>query len=233
MNIKSKERYHRHLILPQVGEEGQQKLSGAKVLVVGSGGLGCPVLLYLVAAGIGRIGIVDKDVVSLSNLQRQVLFNEGQLGKSKVEKSKELLQKLNSDVALETFPVMLDGSNAHSIIENYDIVVGATDNFASRICIDQVTKELEKPFVHGSIEEFQGQVSVFNYNGGPSYSDLFPDRPEESSLPIGVMGALPGIIGSIMACEVIKIILHQGNILSGKLLVYDVLEAEFKKLEFA
>ncbi len=232
MNDLQKERYNRHLILPQIGEEGQNKLLNAKVLVVGAGGLGSPVLQYLVAAGIGSIGIVDQDVVSLSNLQRQILYREDQIGVSKAEKAKETLLQLNSDVQIQTYPVMLDKSNANRIIANYDIVVGATDNFASRKCIDQVTKEQGKAFVHASIGEFEGQVSVFNYNNGPSYSDLYSETPNESALPIGVMGVLPGIIGSMQACEVIKIVIGEGEVLSGRLLVYDALAANCNVISF-
>lgn len=231
MNEQQKERYNRHIILSQIGEEGQQKLLEAKVLVVGTGGLGSPVLQYLVAAGVGTIGIADKDNVSLSNLQRQVLFREDQIGKSKVEMAKETLSRLNADVNIQTFPVFIDESNAKDIITGFEIVVGATDNFQSRKCIDAETRKQGKPFVHASIGEFEGQLSVFNYNGGPSYSDLFPETPDERNLHLGVMGVLPGILGSMQACEVIKIILGKGDVLSGKLLVYDALQASVNVLE--
>ncbi len=227
----NKERYNRHIIIPEIGEGGQEKLLQAKVLVVGAGGLGAPILQYLVAAGIGQIGIMDADVVSLSNLQRQVLYRENEIGELKVEKAKETLALLNADCRLDAYPYLLTEENAQEIISKYDIVVGATDNFASRRLIDKYTKEQEKPFVHGSICEFNGQVSVFNYQGGNSYLDLFPDQPEDNSLPLGVMGVLPGIIGSMQAAEVIKIVLGQGDVLSGKLLMYDVLKAEQIVLE--
>lgn len=232
MNNLQKERYSRHLILPQIGEEGQNKLLRAKVLVVGAGGLGAPVLQYLVAAGIGTIGIVDNDVVGLSNLQRQILYREDQIGHLKVEKAKETLLQLNSDVCIRCYPLIMDENNAESIIADYDLVVGATDNFSSRKCIDRATKKQGKAFVHGSIGEFEGQVSVFNYQNGPSYADLFFETPEESTLPIGVMGVLPGIIGSMQACEVLKIILNQGEVLSGKLLIYDALQASCDVISF-
>ncbi len=225
MNSSQKERYNRHIILPQIGETGQEKLLGAKVLVVGAGGLGAPILQYLTAAGVGTIGIVDADTVSLSNLQRQVLYRKHQIDSGKAQIAKETLQQLNGDVTFRTYPFFLDDGNAVEIISEYDMVVGATDNFDSRQCIDKVTRQLGKPFIHGAIGEFEGQVCVFNYNGGPSFSDLFPDMPGESDLPKGVMGVLPGIIGSLQACEVLKIILGKGNILSGKLLTYDALEA--------
>jgi len=228
----NKERYNRHIIIPEIGENGQEKLTQAKVLVVGAGGLGAPILQYLVAAGIGRVGIMDADVVSLSNLQRQILYRENQVGLSKVETAKETLQALNSECQIDTYAFHLNEENASDIIAQYDIVVGATDNFSSRLLIDEQTRTLGKAFVHGSICEFSGQVSVFNFQGGPCYTDLFLDTPIPSSLPIGVMGVLPGIIGSMQACEVIKIILEIGTVLSGKLLIYDALKAESQVVSF-
>lgn len=228
-----KERYNRHIILSEIGEEGQKKLLNAKVLVVGAGGLGAPILQYLVAAGVGNIGIVDADSVSLSNLQRQILYKEDQIGLSKAEQAKTTLNQLNSDVKISYYPFMLDDDNVHEIISKYDIVVGATDNFKSRKCIDKITKAQSKAFVHASIGEFEGQISVFNYKNGPSYSDLFPDTPNESDLPLGVIGVLPGIIGSMQACETIKIILEIGEILSGKLLVYDALTHDTNIIQFS
>lgn len=225
MDYSQKERYNRHLILPQIGKVGQEKLLKSSVLVVGAGGLGAPVLQYLTAAGVGTIGIMDADTVSMSNLQRQVLYREDQVGNAKAQTAKETLEQLNSDVTFHTYPFFLTDENAAGIISQYDMVVGATDNFDSRQCIDTATRQLGKPFIHGAIGEFEGQVSVFNYNGGPSFSDLFPDKPEVSDLPKGVLGVLPGIIGSLQACEVLKIVLGQGNVLSGKLLVYNVLYA--------
>lgn len=224
MNETQKERYNRHIILDEINEQGQQKLLDAKVLVVGAGGLGAPVLQYLCAAGVGTIGIMDADVVSLSNLQRQILYSEEQIGESKTEKAKARLNRLNSDVNIETYPFFLTDENANEIISKYDVVVGATDNFHSRKCTDKVTKAQKKAFVHASIGEFQGQLSVFNYNGSASYTDLFPDVPDNADLPLGVLGVLPGIIGSLQACEVLKIILNIGDVLSGKLLIYDALK---------
>lgn len=226
------ERYNRHIILPQIGEGGQEELAAASVLVVGAGGLGAPILQYLVAAGIGRVGIMDADVVSLSNLQRQILYRENELHQPKVEKAKETLSALNSECLIDTYAYKLTEENAEAIISRYDIVVGATDNFASRLLIDKYSKALGKPFVHGSICEFSGQVSVFNYKGGLSYTDLFPDQPEEGTLPLGVMGVLPGVVGCLQAAEVIKIVLGIGDVLSGKLLMYDVLKAGFDVVEF-
>lgn len=231
MDLNQKERYNRHIILPQIGEEGQEKLLEARVLIVGAGGLGTPVLQYLVAAGVGTIGIVDSDTVSLSNLQRQILYREDQVGKTKVDIAKNSLTTLNSDVEIITYPIMIDENNVEGIVCLYDIVVGATDNFNSRKCIDLETKKQQKPFVHASIGEFEGQLSVFNYEGGPSYSDLFPETPDEKELPLGVMGMLPGILGSMQACEVIKIILGLGEVLSGKLLVYNALHTSVNILK--
>ena len=230
MTEQQTERYKRHIVLPEIGIEGQEKLLKAKVLVIGAGGLGSPILQYLVASGIGKIGILDDDKISLSNLQRQVLYREHQIGQSKVNKAQETLTQLNSDVNIEVYETRLDKSNATEIIRNYDLVIAATDNFESRIQIDKATKELSIPFINGSIGEFEGQVSVFNYQGGPSYSDLFPNSPDESALPLGVIGVLPGIIGSIQACEAIKIILGIGENLSGKLLIFNALKLEFQVL---
>jgi len=227
-----KERYNRHLILDEIGEEGQQRLLNAKVLVVGAGGLGAPVLQYLCAAGVGTIGIMDADSVSLSNLQRQLLYTENEIGELKVEKSKARLNQINSDVQIESYSFFLKESNADEIIGEYDIVVGATDNFQSRKCIDKVTQKQGKAFVHASIGEFEGQVSVFNFKNGPSYLDLFPDVPDQADLPMGVLGVLPGIIGSLQACEVLKIILNIGDVLSGKLLIYDALKNKMNIVEF-
>ncbi|WP_421919122.1 HesA/MoeB/ThiF family protein [Marinifilum sp.] len=223
MNKEQLERYNRHIILSEIGVEGQKKLLDAKVLVVGAGGLGAPALQYLVAAGVGNIGIVDADTVSLSNLQRQILYRENQIDQSKAEQAKQTLNQLNSDVQITTYPFMIDDTNAEEIISGYDLIVGATDNFESRKCIDRISKQQGKAFVHGSIGEFEGQISVLNHNGGPSYFDLFSDTPDETTMPLGVLGVLPGIIGSMQACEVIKIILGIGDVLSGKLLIYDAL----------
>ncbi len=233
MNHHQKERYNRHIVLPQIGMEGQKKLQAAKVLVVGAGGLGTPILQYLTGAGVGTLGIVDPDKVSLSNLQRQVLYNESQVGQGKASKAKEVLEKLNSEVTINAYEAVFDEKNAEELISSYDVIVGATDNFASRKCIDTYTKKLGKPFVHGSIGEFEGQVTVFNYKGGMAYSDLFPDTPEEEGMPIGVMGVLPGIIGSIQAAETIKIIVGKGQVLAGRILVYDAMEARIEILNFA
>ncbi len=228
MNEQQQQRYSRHLILKEIGVRGQEKLLNARVLVVGAGGLGAPVLQYLAAAGVGHIGIVDADVVSLSNLQRQVLYKEEDLGRPKAEKAKEALLALNSDVEIKTYPVMLSEKNAEAIILAYDIIVGASDNFESRILMDNITRVHQKPFVHASIGEFEGQVAVFNYNGSISYQDLFGTELKETCHSQGVMGVLPGIIGSLQATEVVKIICGIGEVLANKLLIYDALNCEMQ-----
>lgn len=233
MNTSQKERYSRHLMLKSIGESGQQLLLDARVLVVGAGGLGAPVLQYLVAAGVGNIGIVDADVVSVSNLQRQILYREADVALPKAEKARETLLALNADVNIDTYPVMLEEANAEAIISKYDMVVGATDNFESRLLIDNITKAQGKPFVHGSIGEFEGQVSVFNYRGGISYQDLFAQPSESEELSLGVMGVLPGIIGSLQATEVIKIICGIGEVLANKLMIYDALTCEMQVVKMA
>ncbi len=226
-----KERYSRHIMLSEVGEEGQQKIKEAGVLVVGAGGLGSPVLLYLAAAGVGRIGIIDPDTVSESNLQRQVLYDINTIGQFKTKVATDKLQMLNPYCRTETYPYRLDQDNAQNIIEKYDIVVDATDNLISRYIIDDACVLCGKPFVYGSICEFDGQVSVFNYNGGPTYRSLFEfdDNVPTFTQPQGVLGTLPGIVGSIQASETLKIILGK-NTLSGKLLIIDLLQNTFQVL---
>ena len=228
-----KERYSRHLILNEIGETGQRKLKEAKVLVVGAGGLGAPILLYLAAAGIGTIGVIDDDVVSESNLQRQILYDSQCLGESKVEVSKRKLHNLNPYCQIIPIHQRLTWNNAKKIIDNYDVVVDATDNLLSRYIINDTCIELRKPFVYGSICEFEGQVSVFNYQGGPTYRDLYPYHEEIQNFqqPLGVIGALPGTIGSIQAAETIKIILGSKHTLSGKLLLINLLEGSFHTIQ--
>jgi len=224
MNSEEKERYARQIMLPEIGEAGQQKLKGAKVLIIGAGGLGSPVALYLAAAGVGHIGLVDNDKVSLTNLQRQILYNSEVIGKAKVTHAQEVLKPLNPNISVLPIFERLTESNAVSLIQAYDVIVDATDNFRARYLISQTCQQFSKPMVHGSIEEFKGMVSVFNYQGGPVYEDLFPEAPEDQSIdgaPKGVFGALPGIIGSMQAMEVLKIITKVGEILSGKLFVYN------------
>ncbi len=223
-------RYNRHIILSEIGQKGQEKLSNAKVLVVGAGGLGCPVLQYLTAAGIGTIGIIDFDVVEESNLQRQVLFGTTSLGKNKAIAAKERLMDLNNTITINTYAEKLTHKNALVLFKDYDIIVDGTDNFATRYLINDASIITNKPLVYGAIYKFEGQVAVFNFQDGSSYRCLFPTHPKEGSIPncseIGVLGVLPGIIGSMQANEVLKIILGLGNILSGKLLCYNALTTQ-------
>lgn len=219
------ERYSRHVILPEIGEEGQRKLSEAKVLLVGVGGLGSAVSLYLTAAGIGRLGLIDDDVVSESNLQRQVLYTEAEVGLSKVECAAKRLHALNHFVQIDTYAERLTEENAEALISQYDIVADGSDNFDTRCLISDISAKLGKPYVYGAIREFDGQVSVFNLPGGKRYQDLFPDE-EISSLPRppkGVFGVLPGMVGCAEATEVIKLITQCGESLNGKLWTIDLL----------
>ena len=220
-------RYNRHIILPEVGQIGQDKLSRAKVLVVGAGGLGCPVLQYLAAAGIGTLGIIDFDVVEESNLQRQILFGESSLGENKAIAAKKHLLDLNNCITINAYAEKLTYKNALDLCDQYDIIVDGTDNFETRYLINDACVITNKPLVFGAIYKFEGQVTVFNYQNGPSYRCLFPNPPKKDTIPncseIGVFGVLPGIIGSMQANEVLKIILSIGNTLSGKLFCFNAL----------
>ena len=218
-------RYSRHIILDDIGITGQKKLNQAKVLVIGAGGLGCPVLQYLAAAGIGTIGIIDHDVIEESNLQRQTLYGNSSLGQHKAVVAKQRLLDLNNTITVNAFTEMLTHKNALSFFENYDIIVDGTDNFATRYLINDAAVLTNKPVVYGAIYKFEGQVSVFNYKNGPSYRCLFPNPPNKSDIPncseVGVLGVLPGIIGCMQANEVLKIILDFKNVLSGQLYCYN------------
>ena len=231
MTKEEKKRYARHIILSELGEAGQLKLKNSKVLVIGAGGLGCPVLQYLTAAGVGTIGIVDFDVVDESNLQRQVLYSIDDIGKYKAEIAKQKSSKQNPYIDLVSYVSNLTSVNALPIISEYDIVVDGTDNFATRYLVNDACVILNKPLVFGSIFKFEGQVSVFNYNDGPTYRCLYPEPPAEGEVPscaeIGVVGVLPGVIGALMANEVIKIIVGIGDVLTGKLLMFDSLSMQF------
>ena len=221
-------RYSRHLIMPEVGMEGQQKLADAKVLCIGAGGLGAPLTLYLAAAGVGTLGILDFDVVDFSNLQRQVIHSEKTLGELKVDSAKNRLLELNSDIDVKTYNTRLTSDNAMEIIKDYDIVVDGTDNFATRYLVNDACVLQGKPNVYGSIFRFEGQVSIFDAQRGPCYRCLYPEPPPPGLVPScaegGVLGILPGIVGTMQAAEVIKLILGKGNPLIGKLLFIDVLE---------
>ncbi len=227
-------RYNRHIILSEIGQEGQDKISKAKVLVIGAGGLGCPVLQYLTAAGIGTLGIIDFDVVELSNLQRQVLFGASSLGENKVIAAKKRLEDLNDCISIVAYPEKLTHKNAIDLFNQYDIIVDGSDNFATRYLVNDASVITNKPLVFGAIYKFEGQVTVFNYNNGPSYRCLFPTQPAKGAVPncseIGVLGVLPGIIGNMQANEVLKIILGIGKTLSGELLCYNALNSQTIKL---
>ena len=228
-------RYSRHLVLPEVGVEGQQKLKSSRVVMVGVGGLGSPVALYLAAAGVGTIGIVDFDVVDESNLQRQVLFGESDLGRSKVEAARDRLSDVNPLVRIEAHDERLQAANAKRILEPYDLVVDGSDNFSTRYLVNDACVLLGKPNVYASIYRFEGQVSVFASRGGPCYRCLFPEPPPPGLVPScaegGVLGVLPGIVGALQASEVIKLILGSGRSLSGRLLLVETLTAEFRELQ--
>ncbi|MFV0237854.1 MAG: molybdopterin-synthase adenylyltransferase MoeB [Flavobacteriales bacterium] len=235
--MMDQERYSRHIKLSEIGIEGQQKLLKAKVLVIGAGGLGCPVLYYLVAAGIGTIGIVDNDVVEKSNLQRQVLFGTSTIGINKAQAAKQRLNDLNPEVQVKAISERLSAKNALKIFKDYDIIVDGTDNFTTRYMVNDACILSNKPLVSGSIYKFEGQVAVLNYEGSASYRCLFPKLPKEDLIPscneIGVLGVLPGIIGSLQANEVLKIILGLGDVLKGQLLVYSALKNEMNIFKIA
>jgi sulfur-carrier protein adenylyltransferase/sulfurtransferase len=229
------ERYSRHLILPEVGLEGQKRLKAASVLCVGTGGLGSPLLLYLAAAGIGRIGIVDFDVVDRSNLQRQVIHGTSWVGKPKIQSAKDRILEINPYCQVDLYETMLSSSNALEIMAPYDVVADGTDNFPTRYLVNDACVLLGKPNVYGSIFRFEGQATVFNYEGGPNYRDLYPEPPPPGLVPScaegGVLGILPGIIGVIQATETVKIILGKGTTLNGRLLLYDALNMKFRELK--
>ena len=220
--------YNRQIILPELGLAGQEKLKAASVLMIGAGGLGCPVLQYLVAAGVGHVGIVDDDVVDISNLHRQILYSIADVGKPKAETAKQKLEWLNPFVELTAYKDRLSTDNAATLIDGYDIVIDGSDNFTTRYLVNDTCLALNKPLVFGSIFKFEGQVSVFNYQDGPNYRDVFPEPPPENEVPncseTGVIGILPGIIGTYMANEAIKIICSIGETLSGKLFSMNALD---------
>ncbi|WP_017651308.1 molybdopterin-synthase adenylyltransferase MoeB [Fortiea contorta] len=229
------ERYSRHLILPEVGLEGQKRLKAASVLCIGTGGLGSPLLLYLAAAGIGRIGIVDFDIVDTSNLQRQVIHGTSWVNKPKIESAKNRIHEINPYCQVDLYETRLSSENALDILQPYDVIVDGTDNFPTRYLVNDACVLLNKPNVYGSIFRFEGQATVFNYEDGPNYRDLYPEPPPPGLVPScaegGVLGILPGIIGVIQATETVKIIIGKGNTLSGRLLLYDALNMKFRELK--
>jgi sulfur-carrier protein adenylyltransferase/sulfurtransferase len=235
LNAEEIQRYSRHLLLPEVGIAGQQKLKHSHVLVIGAGGLGCPVLLYLAAAGVGHLGIVDDDKVDLSNLQRQVLFSVSDLDKSKALVAQEKIQALNPNTAVTVYQTRLNSTNALEIFKNYDVIVDCTDNFATRYLSNDACVMLGKPNVYASIFRFDGQLSVFNYRNGPCYRCLYPTPPPPELVPScaegGVVGILPGVLGTLQATEVIKILLDIGDVMAGRLLTFDALTMSFDEYQ--
>ena len=228
-------RYSRHLIMPEVGMEGQLKLKRAKVLLIGTGGLGAPLGLYLAAAGVGKLGLVDFDVVDFTNLQRQVTFGSSDVGKPKSEAARARLSNLNPDIQVQAFETKLTSENALELFKDFDIIVDGTDNFPTRYLVNDACVLLGKPNVYGSIFRFEGQVTIFGMPGGPCYRCLYPEPPPPGLVPScaegGVLGVLPGIVGSIQAMETIKLILGSGRNLTGRLLLFDALEMGFREFK--
>ena len=229
------QRYSRHIILPEVGEKGQQRLLKGRVLLVGAGGLGCPTALYLAAAGVGKIGLVDADVVDKSNLQRQVLFGESDVGRPKVEAARDRLQDLNSGVDVVTHYELLTSHNVFDVMDGYDIIVNGCDNFPTRYLVNDAAVMQSKPVVDGSIFRFEGQATVYVPGDGPCYRCLYPEPPPPGEVPScaegGVLGVLPGIVGVMQATEVVKLILGEGKPLVGRVLLYDAMEMKFRELK--
>ena len=228
-------RYARHITLPEVGEEGQRKLLSGKVLLVGSGGLGCPVALYLTAAGVGTIGLVDGDVVDMSNLQRQILFGESDVGRPKVEAASERLRGMNGGVTINEHHLLLTSDNIMEVIEEYDIIVNGCDNFPTRYLVNDAAVLRGKPVVDGSIFRFEGQVTVYMPHVGPCYRCLYPEPPPPGEVPScaegGVLGVLPGTVGVMQATEVVKLLLGDGNPLIGRMLAYDAMDMKFREFK--
>ena len=232
---EQRNRYQRHLLVPEVGEEGQLKLLDAKVLLLGAGGLGSPAALYLAAAGVGTIGVIDMDVVDESNLQRQILHNVDRVGDRKVDSAKKTLTALNPDVNVVTYDTRLGADNIMEILEGYDVVVDGADNFPSRYLLNDASVKLGIPVVHGSIFRFEGQITVFDPRNGPTYRDMLPEPPPPEMAPscaeAGVLGVLPGIVGSVQALEALKLILGVGDSLRGRLVAFDALEMSFREFK--
>ena len=229
------QRYARHLILPEVGEQGQQQLLKGRVLLVGAGGLGCPTALYLAAAGVGKIGLVDADVVDKSNLQRQVLFGESDLGRPKVEAARDRLLDINPGIEIHAHYELLTSHNIFAVMDGYDIVVNGCDNFPTRYLVNDAAVMQKKPVVDGSIFRFEGQATVYVPGDGPCYRCLYPEPPPPGEVPScaegGVLGVLPGTIGLVQATEVVKLLLGQGTSLVGRVVLYDAMEMKFRELK--
>ena len=235
LDSKKRNRYQRHLLLPEIGDEGQSKLLASKVLCIGAGGLGSPASLYLAAAGVGTLGIVDMDIVDESNLQRQILHNEERIGQAKVDSAKQTLVSLNRDVNVVTYNVRLCAENIEEILSGYDVIGDGTDNFPIRYILNDASVKMGIPVVHGSIFRFEGQVTVFDPKNGPTYRDMIPEPPPPELAPscaeAGVLGVLPGIIGSLQGLEAVKLLLGLGDSLVGRLLTFDALEMIFREFK--
>ena len=233
--IKEFLRYSRQTILPEIGDEGQEKLKKAKVLVIGAGGLGCPILQYIASAGVGFIGIMDFDTIEIHNLHRQILYTESEIGQHKAIVAQNIVSKLNPLIQAEAIAEKLTIENAARIIQQYDVIVDGSDNFATRYLVNDTCVDLNKPLVYGSILKFEGQVAVFNHNGSKNLRDLFPEMPDPKYVPNcninGVLGSLPGIIGTIMAHETLKLILEL-HFLKNELVLFNTLNWSFTKLNF-
>ena len=229
------ERYSRHIILQEVGVKGQKKLLNASVLIIGAGGLGAPAALYLAAAGVGTIGIVDADEVDLSNLQRQVIHTTNDVGKAKVKSAAETMEAINPDVTVKTYRTFVDSSNIMDLIKDYDFIIDGTDNFPAKFLINDACVMAEKPFSHAGIIRFKGQLMTYVPGEGPCYRCVFKNPPPKDAVPTckqaGVIGALGGVIGSLQAMEAIKYIIGKGDLLTGKLLTYDALKMEFHTIK--
>jgi len=228
-------RYGRHLIMPEVTLEGQQKLKAARVIVIGTGGLGAPILAYLAAAGVGHIGVVDFDTVDLSNLHRQIIHKTGNVGKQKTLSAVEMMKDINPQIDIKTYETSFRSDNALELLKDYDIVIDGTDNFPTRYLVNDACALLDKPNVYGSIFRFEGQATVFWASRGPCYRCLYPEPPEPGTVPScaegGVLGVLPGVVGTIQATEAVKLIIGQGDPLIGRLLLFDALKMKFRELK--
>ncbi|HTI38244.1 MAG TPA: molybdopterin-synthase adenylyltransferase MoeB [Vicinamibacterales bacterium] len=237
LTTKELQRYSRHLLLPEVGDEGQRRLKNARILCVGAGGLGSPAALYLAAAGVGTIGIVDFDVVDFSNLQRQIIHGTSDVGRSKLVSARERIAELNPEVRVETIDAPFKAANAREIVEDWDVVIDGTDNFAARYIVNDACVLYGKPNAWGSIFRFEGQASVFAVPGGPCYRCLHPEPPPPGLVPscaeAGVLGVLPGIIGTIQATEALKLVLGVGETLAGRFLMFDALRMRFREIKLA
>lgn len=236
MNEKQRERYSRHILLSEMGEAGQERLLASRVLIVGAGGLGSPAALYLAAAGVGCIGIVDDDNVDLTNLQRQIIHSEQEIGMSKALSAQKRIAGINPDVTVETYCTRLNEENVKGIFNNYDFVLDATDNFETKFLINDTCVEMKKAFSHGGIQKFSGQLMTYVPGEGPCYRCIFEEPPETGVIPTcretGVIGSMAGIIGTMQSMEALKYLLGTGELLTGKLLTVDALTMEFRKVEF-